>query len=77
MKNFTVIHADESTTVYQGFSRLITPTVDAGSLLVVAWWDGEPDIWLVENLGAAFTALKQFYVDEQHDPATFQIFRPV
>ncbi len=38
-------------------------TLDGAHLVVLAWFDGEPDLWLVEN-AEGLSALQAKYVEE-------------
>lgn len=50
--------------VYTGFRRisnrrLVQPT----EILIIAWFDGEPDLWVAEN-EAGVMELRRYYVDD-------------
>jgi hypothetical protein len=58
-----------TTRVYEGIYdiSLKEASENPALLLVVAWFDGEPDLWLVDNTGAALEELKRYYRDDWGD----------
>lgn len=52
--------------VYTGFQRVDRTTLTKTSMLVVAWFDGEPELWLVDGQ-AGVEQLRKFYRDEWGD----------
>lgn len=65
---------------YKGFTRYVRPVVFStvterlGHKLIIAWFDGEPDLWLVEGM-SGLEALRAFYAAEWGpDRTTFQTF---
>lgn len=62
-------------TVHHGFARFYGPDqLTAGRQLVIAWFDGDADLWLVESVDG-FNALRAYY-DDEWGPGrtTFQSF---
>jgi hypothetical protein len=51
-----------------GFTRLTRPsqTVQPDTSVVIAWFDGEPELWIVEN-ASGYIALRKMYTDEWGD----------
>lgn len=61
--------------VHKGFQQVyLQRDIAPGTVLVIAWFDGEPDLWLVEN-HEGFKALKKYYSDEWGaERVTYQCF---
>jgi hypothetical protein len=52
---------------WPGFQRLSHPgSALPDSILVVAWFDGEPDLWVADPLGGV-ESLRQYYQSEWGD----------
>lgn len=45
---------------YRGFQNL-KRTAPPGSLIVVAWFDGDPELWNVEDNPASLESLRHLY----------------
>jgi hypothetical protein len=49
---------------YQGFQSIRTkPKGPLEGLVVIAWFEGEPNLWQIEN-GAGLEQLKKYYTDD-------------
>ena len=55
-----------STRTYVGFSRLLRSELKPGSKVVIAWFDGEPELWMVED-EEGLQALRNYYRDDWGD----------
>ena len=52
---------------YHGIGRLFTPTaVQPTDTMIIAWFDGEPDLWLCDDPHAEAEILR-FYADDFGD----------
>lgn len=64
---------------YKGFQAL-KRSAPPGSLIVVAWFDGEPELWNVENNDIAIQSLRNLYTTQwgasRSIPFTIAIVRP-
>lgn len=58
---------------YTGFTARLTPINHKDNLVVIAWWDGEPDFWVVDPSDNGIEQLQEYYNDMigEVPPCTF------
>lgn len=63
---------------YHGFQRVSNPTnAPIDTILIIAWFDGEPDLWAAENLDGV-ESLRRYYRADWGDrdiPFTLSVVR--
>jgi hypothetical protein len=48
---------------YKGFTAKICPIRLKDNILVIAWWDSEPDYWIVDLSDNGIEQLQEYYND--------------
>lgn len=59
---YTVQEQGQPDRVYRGFTSM-TDFPKLGQLAAIVWFDGEPDLWLLED-EAALEELRRYYADD-------------
>lgn len=49
---------------YSGFTRFDGQIVQPGQQFIIAYFDGEPDLWLTDGTKTAVESLKRMYYEE-------------
>ncbi len=62
---------------YTGFTAKITEERLKGHTLVLAWWDGEPDLWIVDTNDCGIEQLQEYYSDMIGEVPTFTFLEVV
>lgn len=62
-RTHTVINSPTDKQVYKGFRILRQNDTKPQTLIAAVWFEGEPEMYSLDNNMDAVTALRQYYVD--------------